>query len=261
MASFFRRRFQALHEQTGTAALVVAIMALIAALAGGAIAASGGSGDGKATASAKGKQGPRGPRGKPGKPGPQGPAGPAGPQGPAGPKGDAGAPGANGTNGLNGATGSTGATGPIGATGPTGKGATGPTGPAGAPTPLPSEATETGTWRFISNGETEQFVAISFPIPLSVADAEDIVAKSLPKGAAPTTECPGNSEEPEAEPGFLCVYAAGFASNFFGNPTGAYKPLAAEAEEEGVVTSGTLLYFESAAAGKLSSGTFAVTAP
>ena len=247
-----------LREHFGTAGLVVAIMALVAALAGGAIAANGGSDDGQATASAKGKQGPRGKTGKTGKTGPQGPAGPAGPQGPAGPKGDTGAPGSNGTNGTNGATGATGATGKNGAAGTPGE----PGEPWTVGNVLPPEATETGVWRFVANTDEFQYVPISFPIPLAPADADSITYKALGKENPPTTECPGNVEDPKAAPGYLCVYVSPYETNFLGTPSEIYPPTFDGSEDEGEVTSsGTLLYFETPKATDRSSGSFAVTAP
>jgi collagen triple helix repeat protein len=260
--------FERFHKHVGTAGLVVAIVALVAALGGGAYAATGGSsGAGKATASAKAKQGKQGKPGKAGAQGPAGPVGPAGPQGAAGPKGDTGAAGSNGTNGTNGATGATGATGAAGTTGFTAT--------------LPEEAMETGTWQFASNGESRQYVPISFPIPLAEADAGSIAAEGVgftqPAGSNPS--CPGTSVEPKAEPGFLCIYAAKFQNTLpgLGLPADVFKPTAAEVveeevegekvinflevEEEGVATSGTLLFFEEIEAGKHDYGTFAVTAP
>jgi hypothetical protein len=256
--------FSRLREHFGAAGLAVAIIALIAALAGGAVAATGGSSDGKATASAtKGKPGPRG---KTGKPGPQGPAGPAGAQGPAGApgaKGDAGAPGANGANGANGLKGATGPTGP-----------TGEEGEAGEPgilhpgETLPSEATETGTWRFVSAGteEVKEYLPtpISFPIPLSAADAADTAVKFVKDGAS-VPGCPGTPAFPEAEPGFLCIYgaAAGTTGNFSWENTGGapfgYVPPTFEGS--GVGPTGTVPYWEFIQAGSTAAGSFAVTAP
>ena len=263
---------------------VISVIALVFAMFGGAYAASNNSGGGKATASAKGKAGPRGPRGK------TGPAGPAGPQGPAGGKGDAGSNGANGDKGEKGDTGNTGNTGangksvvatPITAAGLEGHcegvGGTrfqvegsatkeyacnGEDGETGFTEFLPSEKTEKGVWRFLSNGETVQYVPISFSIPLSEADAAGIAVKSLSNTASPTAECPGTPKEPKAEPGFLCVYTSGNTeqTNFFGNPNFAYKPVSS-GEEVGVISGGTLLYFESAGAGAFSAGSFAITAP
>ena len=258
---------------------VISVMALVFAMFGGAYAASNSSDGGKATASAKAKKGPRGPKGPKGD---TGPAGPQGPAGPAGAKGDAGAAGANGKDGTNGTNGTdgtsvvassvvegglscegrggskfvTGATTTFACNGKEGGG-----GGGGFPEVLAPGKTETGVWRFISNGEEEQFVPISFPIPLSSADAEDITYKALSTADSPTANCPGSPEEPLAEPGFLCVYAAGFSSTpSVGIPTHAYKPVLS-GEEEGVSTAGTLLYFESFDATRRISGSFAITAP
>ena len=259
---------------------VISVIALVFAMFGGAYAASNSSGGGKATASAKGKPGPRGKTGKTGPAGPAGPAGPTGPAGPAGAKGDTGAPGTNGTNGTNGTDGTsvvasnvvegglncegrggskfvTGATTTYACNGKEGTGGGG----GGWSKTLPPGETETGVWRFISNGETEQFVPISFPVPLSSADAENITYSAIGNSNSPTANCPGSPEEPLAEPGFLCVYVAGFSSTpQVGIPTAAYKPVLT-GEEAGVSTAGTLLYYENADLTRRSSGSFAITAP
>ena len=266
---------------------VISVIALVFAMFGGAYAASNNSGGGKAAASAKGKAGPRGPRGK------TGPAGPAGPQGPAGGKGDAGSNGANGANGDKGEKGEKGDTGNTGANGKSvvatpittagleghceGVGGTrfqvegsatkeyacnGEDGETGFTEFLPSEKTEKGVWRFLSNGETVQYVPISFSIPLSEADAAGIAVETLGRTASPTPDCPGTAKEPKAEPGFLCVYTSAdtFQTTFYGNPNFAYKPVSS-GEEEGVISGGTLLLFESISAGEASAGSFAITAP
>jgi Collagen triple helix repeat (20 copies) len=246
--------FSRLREHLGTAGLVVAIVALVAALAGGAIAATGGS-DGKATASAKTKKGPRGPKGPKGDPGP---AGPAGPQGAAGVKGDAGAAGSNGKDG---------ATGPKGATGPTGTtGNTGPTGTSGFTKTLPSEMTETGAWWFASKGDSEEIEVISFPIPLSAADAASVTVHYWRKTVGEDPECPGSPAEPTAEPGALCLYVA--SGTLVNNPE-VYNPNFANSVTEppgvetlGVGPSGALLYLEGPLfANQHLGGTFALTAP
>ena len=252
---------------------VISVIALVFAMFGGAYAASNSSGGGKATASAKAKQGPRGKTGKTGPPGAQGPAGPAGA------KGDAGAAGSNGANGAPGAPGTSvkneaepkGANCKEGGTKLVGTATTyacnGEKGAPGAPgepwavgNELPSEAMETGVWRFVANEDEYQYVPISFPIPLSGQAAEEITVVSLKVEPEPNPNCPGSAAEPKANPGFLCVYAAGFESNFFGNPNFVFK--ASDTEEEGVSTSGALLYFEGASAGtRRSTGSFAITAP
>jgi len=225
-----------LREHLGTAGLVVAIVALIAALAGGAIAANGGSGDGKATASAKAK------RGKPGPKGPKGDTGPAGPAGPAGAKGDKGDAGAAGSNGTNGTNGSPGAAGPAGTSVTNTALAKGnvycPEGGAefkvGAGTPtrvcigatastetLPPGETETGIWS-IAASTTESLsttTPISFPVPLAApgaAGSAKTFSKEQTEKEEFTAECPGTLAEPDAAPGFLCIYtAAEFVENGF----------------------------------------------
>jgi hypothetical protein len=247
--------FSRLREHFGTAGLVVAIVALIAALGGGAYAATGGSNGGGATASAKGKQGPRGKTGKTGKTGPAGPAGPQGPAGPVGPagaKGDAGPAGANGTNGKDGAVG---AMGPAGPMGPAGEDGT-----TGFTETLPSGATETGAWWFASKAAPEEVEPISFPIPLTQADAASITVHYWKKTELEPTQCPGSPAEPIAEPGSICLY---IASGTISAPE-VYNPNFANGTTEtlGVGPSGALLFKESASlAGSHVGGSFAITAP
>ena len=257
-----------IRERLGPAGFVVAVVALVAALAGGAYAASGGlSGKQKKEVEKISKK-------FAGKPGATGPQGPAGANGKDGTNGTSGKDGTNGTNGAPGTNGKSVEVGTATVGECTEGGATVQvTGEAATKKPvcngspwtaggtLPSEATETGVWRFISNGEQEQFVPISFPIPLSGVDAENITFESRAKEAPPTANCPGTPEEPEAEPGFLCVYASALGSNFFGNPRPTiYKPVFS-GEEPGVATSGALLLFESEEASHRSAGSFAITAP
>jgi hypothetical protein len=269
--------FERIHQKLGTAGFIISIVALVAALSGGAYAATN-SGGGKATASAKAKQGPRG---KTGKTGPAGPAGPVGPVGPAGPKGDAGAAGSNGTPGTPGAAGKSVTVTAAGGSECEGHGGAivkqegaasgtevcnGEPGEEGSPWTdggtLPSEATETGVWQFISAGKAEEFLPISFPIPLTATAAGEITIQSVPNGHQPTADCPGTSEEPQAEPGFLCIYGSSFqTAGFLGTPNTGYKPVSSGGEEEGVIGSGTLLYFEETTAGSHGTGSFAVTAP
>lgn len=178
---------------------VISIIALVFAMFGGAYAAS--NDGGKASVSAKAKKGPRGPRG---------PRGPAGLAGPAGPAGETGAPGAKGAQGAQGAKGADGAQGAAGAKGATGAaGAAGATGPEGSPWTaggtLPSGETETGMWSLGPTYESELGVfqantALSFPLPLSSAPTPHYIS------GAPTAECPGNFESPQAAPGQLCLY-------------------------------------------------------
>jgi hypothetical protein len=270
-----------LREHFGSAGLVVAIVALVAALGGGAYAATGGSsGGGKATASAK--------QGKPGKPGKTGPAGPAGAQGPAGANGKDGSNGANGSNGAAGSNGANGKTVLHGTTAPSSTTGTegdfyidtssdeifGPKGASTWPTPgtelkgeegeegspwtmdgtLPSEATETGAWWFQGTETLEEYVPISFPIPLSVADAASITV--LFTGDPEFAEkCPGTSLSPAAEPGFFCLYKRGI-SNIGSDPI--VESLGGVA---GVGPSGVTLFHENEPRTNFQGGGFAITAP
>jgi hypothetical protein len=274
--------FSRLREHFGTAGLVVAIVALIAALGGGAYAASGGSSGGKATASAKGKQGPRGKTGKTGPAGPQGPpglAGPAGPTGPAGAKGDAGTAGSNGTNGTNGTSATTesfnGALHGCTEGGVVVKSASpeaivcngkkGTDGTTGFTEFLPAGKTETGVWRIVSNGEEEQYVPISFPIPLSESATEETEVHVWREDAVSNpAECSGTPDEPKAALGSLCIYIA-IGEEASGTNVPFVLPQVIPPSftfaGNGVGQSGAFLYFSTLTqAGKHVSGAFAITA-
>jgi hypothetical protein len=192
---------RAIREPFGLAGLIVACVALVAALGGGAYAASGGlSGKQKKEVEKIVKQH----------------------------AGEPGAPGTTGTNGKDGSNGKDGAAGKDGvnvtfspaseAACPSGgsvfKAASGETticnGETGFTETLPSGKTETGTWAgtVFENGS----VPISFSVPLAVPIAE-ADTKVIPEGGTPPPECenPGHAgaasvENPEAKPGFLCVY-------------------------------------------------------
>lgn len=193
---------------------VISVIALVFAMFGGAYAAN--NSGGKATASAKAKKGPRGPKGA------KGATGAAGPQGPAG------------ANGKDGAAGAAGKEGP--------KGATGAAGPEGSPWTaggtLPPGETETGVW---GGGPTSVVVEattytaesgsfpISFTIPLAAPIEETnvilvpfvgTVDEHCDDGAEPAPG-PGN---PEADPGYLCVFQGGFGTFVFGQPTTVTRP-------------------------------------
>jgi hypothetical protein len=275
-----------IREKLGPAGFVIAVIALVAALAGGAYAASGAlTGKQKKEVEKIAKK-----SGKPGKTGAQGPAGPVGPVGAAGATGPGGPAGPAGPKGDNGSTGSPGAPGKSVVTGTEATGTANCGGEGGswvevegsgtkkfacngaegspwtAGGTLPSEATETGVWRFVANADPYQYVPISFPIPLKPADAAAITFEAISAGNPSTANCPGNSAEPKAEPGYLCVYASKFetTAGFFGNPTAAYKPTTDGAEVAGVVSAGTLLFWEEESLPNTevrSSGSFAITAP
>jgi hypothetical protein len=208
---------------------VISVMALVFAMFGGAYAASNSSGGGKATA--KAKKGPRGPKGATGPAGPagaQGPAGPAGAKGDPGPKGDAGSPGAAGK--------SVSAT-PIDFGEPdkceerggvevkqegAGSGTEICNGAEGSPWTdggtLPPGATETGVYsRFVakaSEAEQIELEPLSFPIPLEHGLPVDHLIYVPSGGPIPETECQNpehtgsaSYENPEAAPGYLCVFS------------------------------------------------------
>ncbi len=278
-----------LHNQVGTAGLVVAIVALVAALGGGAYAATGGSAGGKATASAKGKPGPRG---KTGKTGPQGPAGPQGSAGPAGPKGDTGAAGSSGSNG----TGVTGTTVPAGQEGCAAggvkytsasgtnvvcNGKNGINGTSGFTETLPGGKTETGAWALgeVSAGAVPSGtlnLPISFAIPLAAELTSSGCNTNPPPVSCHThyinesgnevlnsagvemtsTACLGTAAAPSAEPGNLCIYAGPTTASVKASNLSVFK---AHEEDFGASTAGAVIRF-TVAEGALSSGTWAVTA-
>ena len=256
---------------------VISVIALVFAMFGGAYAASDNSGGGKATASAKGKPGPRGPRGK---------TGPAGPAGPAGAQGAAGANGKDGSNGTDGAPGKDGEDGVSAegtSFGPTEEPLSEPceenggvefqsagpdtyacNGEEGSPWTvggtLPSEETETGAWFANGTGATGATTAISFPIPLASAlPGTSVRVITTSSTAAEKEKCDdgvgtaGSTSNPEADPGFLCVFVG--PAEYV--PGLVYDP-ATSFEEGAGKTGAVLLFFSGEAAG---SGTFAVTAP
>jgi hypothetical protein len=103
--------------------------------------------------------------------------------------------------------------GPQGLRGPQGeKGEKGPRGEQGAPgtllSALPSGQTEQGAYGFastrfdMSGNAYTPATEVSYPTPLSFKPAVEIIKS----GAPPTANCPGEAENPTAEPGFLCVY-------------------------------------------------------
>src|SRR5579862_761784 len=237
MFSAMRRRIHV------TPASVIAGLALVFAMTGGAYAAKKyliTSTKQISPSVLKALQGKTGTAGTPGTAGSQGPAGPAGPVGPAGKDGTN---GTNGANGKDGAAGKDGATGKTGATGPTGKEGPSPWTPGGT---LPSEATETGTWWFVGNGqEGFQYTPLSFPMPLSVADAEAITVHVWNEFTPPAErdpECTGTPDAPAAEPGTLCIYVPVAAKEGLGASIKVVKP--SFSGEEGVGTSGGLVRYE-----------------
>jgi collagen triple helix repeat protein len=216
------------------------------AMVGGAWASSGNGG--QATASAK--KGPPGPRGKTGKTGPAGPAGPSGPQGSVGPVGPKGDKGEKGDTGEKGAKGDPGTNGKDGKTGFT--------------EVLPVGKTETGSWSMFLNGSGTGATAISFSIPMKEGKGNPNV-KIVPIGGTPPTECENaehtgtaSGENPEATPGFLCIYSvtppvllgAGF------NPLGVFK---AGSEAFGYSPNGAVIAMVGGTANGYGQGSWAIT--
>jgi hypothetical protein len=62
--------------------------------------------------------------------------------------------------------------------------------------------TDRGVWAIDQNPGWETEVAISFPRALPWTASVEVV----PLGTAPSPNCPGNTDQPKANPGYLCVY-------------------------------------------------------
>lgn len=267
-----------IHNKLGTAGFIVSIVALVAALGGGAYAAQQGL-NGKqknevrniSKSEAKKLVGT----------GPQGPAGPAGPAGPGGAKGDTGNNGTNGTNGKNIVTGvatvaecpNGGMTAEVEGTPASKKkvcnGAPGAPGEDGSPWTLggviPPGETVVGAWDAASalndlSAQNRVQASLSYTLPYPGSTPPELVI--IAEAGEEATKCPGDSEEPEAAPGFLCVYEG--VSETLKNEIAFFVPLGTENTE---TTSGLTLVFEplEAEPGKWipiqMNGTFAVTAP
>jgi hypothetical protein len=258
--------FRAIRRQINPA-MVLALVALVFAATGGAYAASsnGGGSGAKATAltthtaavaiAAKAKPAPKGK---------------AGPRGPAGAKG---ATGATGATGAAGPAGATGATGPAGAGTPGVAGSAGPAGPAGPQGPkgesgftetLPKGKTEKGTWSAeTAEGDTQAAVgSVSFSIPLAgPLDEEHVVYVGLGESSP---HCgAGTAVEPQAEEGYLCVFAGHTA--LLPSVLGVIHNPAKELSEKGAGESGAILLFSPEEVngkfeGGFAIGTWAVTA-
>lgn len=244
-----------LHARLGTAGLVVAVIALVAALAGTAFAAAGLSSKQKQEVKTIARQF-------------AGKNGATGPAGPAGAKGDTGLVGAKGDTGAAGATGPQGPAGPTGADGA--QGPEGPAGPAGSPwtvgNVLPSGATEVGTWADAVSGF--DVVPISWSIPLGKFDPTKFVIvqegeanPSCDDGVSPAA----SAENPEADPGFLCVFVGFFESGVEGEIAKVLKPGVHDANHEpvdgyGRTGAGLELFSRSFREPDIAAGSFAVTA-
>jgi len=190
-----------IHSKLGTAGFILAIIALVAMLTGAAFAAGGLTKQQekqvkKIAKKYAGKQGPIGPQGQPGAKGDQGA------------KGDTGAAGASGQDGQDGEDGAC---------------------SVGTPNcVLPSKATMTGDWSFAtpSAGQEEwALTTISFPLqavpaPEYGAPGENVKWIGLaPDGEYDRADCPGTPDDPQAQPGFLCIYAAALHNTLEGLPT------------------------------------------
>jgi Collagen triple helix repeat (20 copies) len=225
--------FSRIHEKLGTAGFVLAVVALIAALAGTAFAAAGLNGKQKKQVTAIAKK-------YAGKPGPAGAPGPKGDTGAPGPKGDTGAPGPKGDPGE--------------------PGEPGPEGKTGFTEVLPSEKTETGAWAIgVTPDGKRKDVAVSFNIPLTAAPEVHVIQengkeKVLGEEGFEELEqpaCPGEVEEPAADPGNLCLYTehevhVNFANYAFFSHS---------------YTAGAVIAFLISEEGAEAHGTWAVTAP
>ena len=211
-----------------TYANVAVTLALVFAMSGGALAAthylitSTKQISPKVLKALRGRQGSAGPTGHSGANGGAGPAGKEGSQG------KEGKPGAEGVQGSPWTAGGT----------------------------LPSGKTETGTWAFTKNAEGQIRIPISFPIPtnepLTSTGGRGPVEFSEPHEEDPQNthpDCHGSVARPEADPGFICVYAETLEDPF--------------TEPGPVRTSGTVLIFASntTAVPQVDEGTWAVTAP
>jgi Collagen triple helix repeat (20 copies) len=215
------RRF---HDRFGTAGLVVAIVALVAAIGGTALAAGGLSAAEKSLIKKEVKKYAKaGPAGAPGAAGANGKAGASGLQGKPGPEGPEGLPG------------------PEGPPGPAGEGEAGVCSAQNTECALPSGATVTGNWAFSTPGGAENagYTAISLPLQAEPAidDAHMVVngleVESNAQREASigqswdTTHCPGTTENPEALPGYFCLYEAEVVNLLnFGLKQPAFEPTA-----------------------------------
>jgi hypothetical protein len=223
----------------------------------------------------------------------KGRAGSVGPQGPAGPAGAQGATGAAGAAGAKGEPGASGKEGPPGKNGENGKNGT-----TGFTETLPAEKTETGAWSGVGTEET--IVPISFNIPLAeplsasavhyrpnpfppfttipsctgktgteLAECEEkkkVAEKTKAEEEASRKgiekSCPGNTGEPKALPGNLCVYT-GYNAGEYGEVLGIDTPASSGFPQAGASASGALIQAvpKSGSPFVFMTGTWAVTAP
>jgi hypothetical protein len=168
--------------------------------------------------------------------------------------------GATGPAGAQGLAGAKGDSGPQGAAGK--EGPEGPEGPEGSPWAaggtLPAGETETGAFGGIG-GEIFFLAAVSFQLPLS-AELDSTHVKGIKLGGTVPAECedpehPGTAgpANPEADPGYLCVFVGRDDATTGANPL--ITKLAGGAQ--GASTTGA--YITSPAAEAAFGGSFAVT--
>ncbi len=92
----------------------------------------------------------------------------------------------------------------------------GPEGPAGpTETFLPPGETQTGVWSYFGNGQEFAYPSISFPLRVDPAPVGPYLVEvgDAQSPQAIAEGCPGTVEDPEADPGHLCVYAQNFVGN------------------------------------------------
>lgn len=239
-----------IQNKFGTAGLVVAIVALVAALSGTAIAALNGGEKKEVTKIAKkwakkfpGPTGPAGPAGAVGAPGPAGAVGPAGPAGPEGKQGIQGIQGEEG---------------PEGEPGKDGKdGEDGVCSEANATCDMPKGSTLQGMWAFgiTQKEQTAIFVDISWALKYPGGVPKFVYVNKAGEEKGPNAgagNCPGTNTEPDAAPGYLCVYEMEALGSY--DPFKFFPP---------IVTSGGAVFVPIPAPGTAVAGfgTWAVTAP
>lgn len=171
--------------------------------------------------------------------------------------------GGTGPAGAVGAKGDPGAAGPTGQAGP--KGDAGQTGATGAPWPaggvLPSGATETGAWAATVDAGGLTWTGISFNVPLA-APLDNTHIFEIQEGATPPEKCddgvapPPGPSNPEADPGYICVYVS-FFEKAGGIVGGIYNPGLGSV---GAGETGAAILLQNPAGGA-ALGTWAVTAP
>lgn len=129
---------------------------------------------------------------------------------------------------------------------------------------LPSGKTETGTWSVLIGTTGNGLGDVSFPIPLGAEIPPANVRKVLAGGSVPA-ECndgagsPPSVANPEADPGYLCVFVKGFLAG--GSVKYIWNPETTSASTDtGAGTTGALLIGTSSGE-DAGTGTFAVTAP